>query len=357
MQLFTCDHCKHPVYFDNFRCEQCDHRLGFDPNSMEMLSLAEAEDGTLTHIGSGRRFRYCANHVHGVCNWLVQVDANGDYCTACELNRVIPDLNRPEYAARWTKVEQAKRRLVYALLKWGLPLSSKLKNKDGGLIFDFKADDHLPEGERILTGHAMGVITINIAEADDVEREMARKQMDEVYRTVLGHFRHEVGHYYWERLINGTSWMDDFHLLFGDERQSYQASLDHYYNNGPIADWGRAFISPYATMHPWEDWAETWAHYMHMVDTLETAFSFGISVRPGMEQAGDWLHSEVDENPYQCDDFQKIISMWMPLSIAMNSMNRSMGANDLYPFVLSAPVVEKLEFVHNVIRNAVEQEG
>jgi hypothetical protein len=355
MQLFNCDHCKHPVFFDNVSCGHCGYRLGFDPLSMKMLALEETREGGLLHQGSGRRFRYCANHAHGVCNWLVPEDAGGSFCTACELNRVIPDLTRTEYAARWTRVEQAKRRLVYGLLKWGLPLSSKFKDKDSGLIFDFKADDHLPEGERILTGHAMGVITLNIAEADDVEREMARKQMDEVYRTVLGHFRHEVGHYYWERLIDGTYWMDDFHLLFGDERQSYQASLDHYYRNGPIPDWGRAYISPYATMHPWEDWAETWAHYMHMVDTLETAYSFGLSIVPRVEQSGDWLHSRVEEDPYQCEDFQKIIGMWMPLSIALNSMNRSMGARDLYPFVLSPPVVEKLDFVHRVVRDAGEQ--
>ncbi|WP_114748524.1 zinc-binding metallopeptidase family protein [Pleomorphovibrio marinus] len=349
MQLFNCDHCGHPVYFDNVRCDNCGHSLGFDPERMLMLSLVAEEGGKWRSPASGKLFKYCANQTHDVCNWLIPMEKDSQYCMACELNRVIPNLTNPIYADRWRKIEQAKHRLVYALLKWGLPITGKFKDTDSGLIFDFKADDHLPEGERILTGHAMGVITLNIAEADDVEREMAKKQMDEVYRTVLGHFRHEVGHYYWEQLVLDSPWIDGFHLLFGDERQSYQACLDYYYRNGPQKDWGNSFISPYATMHPWEDWAETWAHYMHIVDTLETAYSFGLQVQPRRKKQGDWLSTHVEENAYTCKDFQTIISMWMPLSIAMNSMNRSMGARDLYPFVLSAPVVEKLSFIHRVI--------
>lgn len=349
MQLFKCDYCEHPVYFDNDHCNHCGNKLGFDPNTLEMLAIKSWEEGVWENPSSGKRFGLCENEQYGVCNWLIPEPTDGKFCKACNLNRTIPDLTNAIYANRWRIVEQAKHRLVYALLKWGLPIQRKFQENGSGLVFDFKADDHLSGGERILTGHAMGVITLNIAEADDVEREMARMQMDEVYRTVLGHFRHEVGHYYWEQLVLDTQWHEPFRLLFGDESVSYQASLEKHYKEGPSPDWRNRYISSYATMHPWEDWAETWAHYLHIVDTLETAYSFGLSVRSRLPQAGDWLSSDVDENAYLCQDLNKIVGMWMPLSISLNSINRSMGARDIYPFVINDAVMEKLDFVHRVI--------
>jgi len=346
MQLFKCDHCQHPVYFDNTFCTKCGHLLGFDGIGLRMVSL---DPGVMVAAGAGVKYRYCTNHRHGVCNWVIPESDPATICIACAPNRLVPNTSNPEHLERWKTIEQAKHRLMYALLRWKLPVKSKLLDYEKGLAFDFKSDDYMPEGQRVLTGHASGVITMNISEADDVEREMAKKEMDEVYRTVLGHFRHEIGHYYWDLLISDSQFLDEFRQLYGDERTSYQAALETYYKNGAPHDWRDSYISAYATMHPWESWAETWAHYMHITDTLETAYSYGITIHPQVapEEAG--LSATIDTNAYECTDFNILYKNWLPLSITMNSLNRSMGAKDLYPFVINPSVKEKLAFIHKVI--------
>lgn len=346
MQLFKCDNCQHPVYFDNTFCSKCQYLLGFDGISLTMVSL---QPSSLKSVVSGAKYHYCINHLQGVCNWIIPDTDPATICIACSPNRTVPNSSNPKHLERWKTIEQAKHRLIYALLRWNLPVKSKLSDPENGLAFDFKSDDYLPEGQRVLTGHASGLITMNIAEADDVEREMAKKDMDEVYRTVLGHFRHEIGHYYWDLLIADSEFIEEFRKLYGDERSSYQESLEKYYKYGAPIDWSKNFISAYATMHPWESWAETWAHYMHITDTLETAYSFGLTIHPKVapEEAG--LSATIDENAYDCKDFKKIYKYWLPLSIMMNSLNRSMGANDLYPFVINPSVKEKLKFIHKVI--------
>lgn len=352
MKLFYCDTCGHPVFFDNASCLSCGCLLGFNSRNLHMLSLDAGDGTTLYSKALGQEFTYCDNHRFGVCNWIIPVGHPTLFCQACELNRVIPNLSEPSYLSRWKAIEEAKHRLVYTLLNWQLPLLSKHHDPERGLVFDFKSNSGQDAAPPVVTGHAQGIITLNIAEADDVEREMMRNEMDEVYRTLLGHFRHEVGHYYWDLLVQGSDHLPKFRALFGDETQSYAAALDRHYRVGPPPDWRENHISAYATMHPWEDWAETWAHYLHIVDTLETAFSFGTQVHPRLEQGGQWLRTDVDENAYFCRDFNKIIAMWMPLSIALNSLNRSMGASDLYPFVINPSVTQKLAFVHGVVRAA-----
>jgi hypothetical protein len=220
------------------------------------------------------------------------------------------------------------------------------------LWFDFKADEHSGGHERVLTGHDNGLITINLAEADDLEREMARKALNEGYRTVLGHFRHETGHYYWDRLIGETSYLEDFRQLFGDERLDYDAALKRHYFQGPPADWNLHYISAYATMHPWEDWAETWAHFLHIIDTLETAYAFGLKLQPGIAEDITAIQAEINTDPHTIEDFSQIMSQWFPLSFTMNSLNRSMGLNDPYPFVIRPVVMKKLEFIHKVCLQA-----
>jgi hypothetical protein len=304
--------------------------------------------------GSGEKFHYCINHIHGVCNWVIPDSNPATICIACAPNRTVPNPSNPDHLERWKTIEQAKHRLIYALLRWNLPVRSKLIDPENGLAFDFKSDDYLPEGQRVLTGHASGVITMNISEADDVEREMAKKNMDEVYRTVLGHFRHEIGHYYWDQLIDGSEFLDEFRQLYGDERFSYQEALDTYYKKGAPNDWSENYISAYATMHPWESWAETWAHYMHIIDTLETAYSYGLTIHPKVAPLEAGLSATIDENAYDCKDFKKVYKYWLPLSITMNSLNRSMGAKDLYPFVINPSVKKKLAFIHKVISTSVK---
>src|SRR4029453_19363135 len=131
-------------------------------------------------------------------------------------------------------------------------------------------------GPRVMTGHASGLITSNAEEADDALREQIKYALREPYRTLVGHLRHEVGHYYWDRLVWNTPWRGPFRQLFGDERASCDDGLKRNYEQGPPADWASSYVSSYATSHPWEDWAETWRRYVHVVDSLATAMGFGL---------------------------------------------------------------------------------
>lgn len=353
MKIFNCTHCGQLLYFENSHCEQCGYKLGFQAQNLQLLPLVDQANGLLSiYQNDSGLYSYCVNHEYGICNWLVPSDSSTPYCKACELNRTIPNISKPEYFKRWKVIENAKHRLIYSLLRMRLPVISKDVEEETGLSFDFVADEDLDSEEKILTGHDNGLITLNIAEADDIEREMTRKAMDEVYRTVLGHFRHEVGHYYWDRLIDGTDYLEEFRTLFGDERQDYGEALEEHYKQGPPAGWNLEFISSYATTHPWEDWAESWAHYLHIIDTLETAYAFGLSVHTGVSKQAVSLDANITDDPYRLENFDNIINLWLPFTFAMNSVNRSMGQPDLYPFVIRPKVIEKMRFIHKVCYHA-----
>jgi hypothetical protein len=346
MKLFECQNCGHPLYFENTRCESCGLRLGYLPAREQVSALNP--DGQLWRALAApkERYRFCANAEHEVCNWLIHAERADQYCTACRHNRTIPDLSLPGNLAHWRLMEVAKHRLFYTLIKLRLPLATKAENPDG-LAFDFIAAPAAPALPPV-TGHDNGLITINLAEADDAERERQRHAMDEPYRTLLGHFRHEIAHYYWSRLIAGSNRLQEFRDLFGDERKDYPSALQQHYANGPPADWPTHFVTAYASAHPWEDFAETWAHYFHMVDTLETAHAFGLTVRPKVSKGAD-ISTRIDFDPYHAE-MDRIIEAWLPLTFAVNSINRSMGLPDLYPFVLAPTVIAKLTFVHDRIR-------
>ncbi len=348
MKLFACQNCGHPLYFENTTCESCGLRLGYLP-AREIVTAVEEAGGSLRALAEpGSRYRFCANAEHNVCNWLVRCDDAETFCAACRYNRIIPDLMNPENLEHWRKIEFAKHRLFYSLLRLGLPLATR-KEDPNGLAFDFLSNpaDACAGHAPIMTGHASGLITLNVAEADDPERERQRKSMGEPYRTLLGHFRHEIAHYYWDRLVADSPAVDEFRRRFGDEREDYGASLQRYYANGPAPDWPERFVTAYASSHPWEDFAETWAHYFHMVDTLETAFAFGLRLRPKVAKGAD-LSAAIDFDPYIAE-MDRIIDAWLPLTFAVNSINRSMGQQDLYPFVLPPAVIWKLTFIHDQI--------
>lgn len=358
MKLFKCTHCGQLLYLENSRCEKCDYPLGFETNQLQLLPLVPQPDGAFqlyqaAPAANPATYTYCQNHADAMCNWLVPAGSSTLFCTACALNRIIPDLSRPEYAMRWQRLEIAKHRLVYSLLCLGLPVVSKAVDTANGLSFNFMADESQPGGEKVLTGHDNGLITINIAEADDIEREMARQAMSETYRTLLGHFRHEVGHYYWDRLIANTPNLDEYRQLFGDERQDYAEALKKHYAEGPKSDWPQHYISAYASSHPWEDWAETWAHYLHILDTLQTAHAFGLNVNPIGAEEEQHLRAAITEDPYAVADFNRIMAQWLPLTFAMNSLNRSMGQPDSYPFIIRPEVVTKMAFIHRVCREGI----
>ena len=273
MKLFECQHCGQPLYFENTRCESCGRALGYLPHLQTVTALEEDEaDGLRALADRAGRYRTCANAQHGACNWLIPKQSSEPFCAACRHNRMIPDLSVPDNLAHWRRIETAKHRLFYTLLKLRLPLETRLENSEGGLAFDFVASpaaDAAP-AEPVMTGHASGLITINLAEADDAERERMRRQMGEPYRTLLGHFRHEIAHYYWDRLVRDAPGIEAFRQLFGDEREDYAEALRRHYDSGPAADWQDRFVTAYASVHPWEDWAETFAHYLHIRDTLDT---------------------------------------------------------------------------------------
>jgi hypothetical protein len=242
------------------------------------------------------------------------------------------------------RLETAKRRLIYGLIELGLPVERRSADGDAGLAFSFKTST--PE-EAVFTGHSHGLITINVAEASDPFRERMKEQMGEAYRTLLGHFRHEIGHYYWDRLVKGRPRLDPCRALFGDDTIDYSEAQTRHYNEGPPLDWQGQFVSAYASMHPWEDWAETFAHYLHIVDTLETAGAYGLALTP--KAASGVPIPNVKTRRLHFDDFDDLIAAWFPLTNALNSLNRSMGLADLYPFVLSEPAIAKLRFVHEAI--------
>ena len=379
MKRYSCSHCKNQLYFENNICLVCRHMVGFDAASLSMLTLEGCRTGGLADIRDAKRlYRWCENATHGTCNWLIPAEDPSAFCVACQLNRTIPELSEGENLARWKRIEVAKHRLVYSLLRLKLPVvakrhidpgktagKEKLKGsvvaggpgkmnvmnprkgpaaleepEDRGIAFDFMAN--ISPDERVMTGHNNGVITLNIEEADEAERVRNKQDLGEKYRTLLGHFRHEIGHYYWDILIRDQPLVNDYRKVFGDERQDYQEALKAYYASGAPADWPDHFISPYASAHPWEDWAETWSHYMHLMDTLETAYAFGIGIHPG--KTNDPTTDIRD--PYTLSNFDTILRMWLPLTFAVNSLNRSMGHADFYPFVISPAVTEKLRFIH-----------
>jgi hypothetical protein len=381
---FTCQ-CGRPVFFRNSRCLACGTPLGYAPERMALLPLEPAEAaGHWRAYGSGANpgtteYLRCGNlETAAACNWVIELPrtdapaakaplqaaqpdaqviaptpepaSTPTLCRCCRLTRTFPDLTVPGNAESWLRIEVAKRRLVSSLIGFGLPVHDKVEDPAQGLAFDLLRAP--PGGPKVTTGHDNGVITLDVEEADDATREQRRHHLGEVYRTLLGHLRHEIGHYYWQTLVEPGPWLAPFRALFGDERQDYAAALKAHYAS-PRADWPTTHVSAYASSHPWEDWAETWAHYLHMVDTMDTALSFGLD--------GEQVDLSYDRftaaslgapNSAEADDFLNFMNGWMELTGVLNELSRSMGLADFYPFVLPVTAVRKLYFVHQVVRGA-----
>ena len=355
MKLFDCQACGQTLYFENTKCESCGHRLGYAAEDQDLHAIQRTggdDDLAWEVVGTpSQSYRLCQNAQYDVCNWLIPAEQQNQFCLACRHNHLVPDLARPGNQDLWRLMETAKHRLFYTLLQLKLPLIARTEDPREGLMFDFLEDP--PNGQKVMTGHDLGKITISIAEADDAERERRRKSMHEPYRTMLGHFRHEIAHYYWDRLVRDTPALDPFRSIFGDERDDYAGALQRHYTDGAPLNWRERFVSAYATSHPWEDFAETFAHYLHIVDTLETAEAFGIRVRPRRIAHAAELSTHVDFHPDQEAAFAPLVKAWFPLTFALNSLNRSMGLSDLYPFVLTPPIIAKLSFVHDLVHGTL----
>lgn len=356
MRIFQCQSCQSPVYFENTTCLSCGHALAYQSTYEKLVSLQRQGNDWAWILNDGQSYRYCKNYQYQACNWLVASDHLQEYCEACQLNKTIPNLNSASNLQAWRQLEVAKRRLIYSLKRLRLPIRSKEYPTSLGLAFDFlSANDPTANNRPVRTGHANGLITINLAEADPVHRERIRKKLSEPHRTLIGHFRHEIGHYYWELLIrNQEDKRSQFSTLFGDASQDYSAALATYYQNGAHPNWQQTYISTYATAHPWEDWAETWAHYLHIMDTMETGYSFGLSLDPKILDNSS-LSKRIHFDPYEENDFDIIFDTFIPLTFALDSFNRGMGLPDVYPFVVAPLVKEKLGFIHDLILQSKEK--
>jgi hypothetical protein len=354
MKLFRCQVCDNIIYFENRSCGRCGHRLGYVPELEMMVALEPAGGQSWTPLaGESAPRLFCANADYDVCNWLTAAVGQGRLCVACRHNDTIPDISQPAHLTAWRDIELAKHRLFYSLLRWKLPLKTRAEDPAHGLMFEFLADPPCPSGPKVMTGHDDGVVTIALAEADSAEIEKRRAELAEPYRSLLGHFRHEVGHHYWDILVRDGGVLERCRATFGDDSQDYEAALKRHYERGAPFDWAERFVSAYATSHPWEDFAETWAHYLHIVDTLETANAFGVRIAPSVDREG--AHStKLNFDPYAEGSIERIVDAWAPFVVAMNSVNRAMGRPDLYPFIIAPAVVEKLRFIHDLVRGAAE---
>ena len=350
MRRYSCPNCSNEVHFRNSRCVSCDSKLGYVPARDQVFYTTP--DNVQWHDGP-TAYNACANRDVIGCNWLVEDGLAEDHCLSCSHTLVIPDLSLPENRDRWAALEEAKRRLFYSIVKFRLGVGDLVNAPESALRFEFKADVLTSDGKtkRVLTGHENGLITINVAEADDPTREKHRKAMGEPYRTLIGHFRHEIGHYYWDRLVANGPALEGYRAIFGDEREDYAEALKRHYESGAPDGWQVTHVSSYACAHSWEDFAETWAHYFHIVDGLETAGWYGLDGHTpdaGLNRTpGGWS----DDGPYGAVEFRPMIEAWVPLTVAMNAMNRSIGLGDFYPFVLSDMIFSKLEFIHGLIHN------
>jgi hypothetical protein len=340
MRTFVCDSCSNTLFFENTTCLTCGSGVGFRADEMTMATAGAAARSGVVPCRNWSDFN--------ACNWYATDAPRGaprraGYCLACAFNEVVPDLADPQRLALWTETERAKRRLIHTLLQMRLPLGAA--GDKHGLTFRLLADERVdtgavepPQRDPVFTGHDSGQLTMNVVEADDTHREAMRKRLNEPYRTVLGHLRHEIGHYYWYRLVADTELTQPFRTVFGDERTDYARALAAHYSAGVTDAWQQSFVSHYASAHPWEDFAETWAHYIHIVDTLDTASDSALAL--GERRIVSPLPLAADR------PLTAILGDWLPLAVCLNQLNRSMGMHDAYPFRLSDRVIEKLAFVH-----------
>lgn len=359
LKTFHC-HCGNTLHFENNHCLACDRVVGYLPDERQLSALEPGDNGNWLALSNGRHYRQCGNYsAYAVCNWMVPAEDSHDLCASCRLNHIIPNLAEGQNLTLWYRIELAKRRLLYTLYNLNLPVVGRAEDPQRGMGFEFLQDDiaqdefsnELTIRHSVATGHSAGMITINLLEAEHGRRELMREKMNERYRTLLGHFRHESGHYYWERLIRNSDHIDSFREIFGDERLDYAMAIRNYYDQGPPPFWSEVWISAYASVHPWEDWAESWAHYLHMVDTLETAYDFGFQIH-GVDVSNPAIDKQMAPGYVSPASFDDLFDDWCRLSAALNALNRSMGLEDAYPFVISVSALNKLRYVHRLVNES-----
>ncbi|MBC7633107.1 putative zinc-binding metallopeptidase [Aeromicrobium sp.] len=326
MRVFSCRVCGSSLFFENTICVSCQTDLAF---SREERAIVPVDDNGRYVDADGSTWYRCTNLALSGCTWLTEVP--GGYCFSCGLTRTRPSDEDLGGLREFKIAEEAKRRLVVELDTLGFPIVPRSQDEENGLAFDLLSS----VAEDVTTGHESGVITLDLAESDDAHREKVRVDLDEPYRTMLGHFRHEIGHYIEWQHVRGAL-IQQARDLFGNEEDNYADAIERHYAKGPPAGWEDHYISRYATMHPFEDFAETFAHYLHICDTIETASAHNLAAVAEPQESASFR--------------DLVIEVWIPLSIALNQINRSMGKGALYPFVIPAPVLDKLQFVAQLPR-------
>ncbi len=340
MRVFICSTCRHELPFESMACPNCDSVVGYVPERRDVVVLVDEGPARYTVEGDARAHWRCLNASWG-CNWMLPADGDDVWCLSCRLTRGRPDESDPAAVVAWSAAEAAKRRLVFQLGELGLPIQPRSSATPQGLAFDLV---HVP-GASAVTGHDRGLITLDLSEADERHRDELRRQLGEPFRTLIGHLRHEVGHYYFAHLVSASDEIDGFRSLFGDERADYSAALDEHYRGARTTVGERdlsRFVTAYAASHPLEDWAETFAHYLHTRDGLQTADSHGLHAggRPDGASTATPLRVADDRS------FAAILERWLPVAETINAIADGLGSSRPYPFTLSPTVVTKLEFVH-----------
>jgi hypothetical protein len=327
MRLLSCPVCQQQVYFDNTVCLNCSSEVAFAPDLLQMVAV-------------GGSHRNCVQRLTPeACNWAIEPTDPIERCRSCRLTGADSVVGADALRAR---AEAAKRRVLYTLLQLGVPFAPKFADDDmKGLRFVWTLPD---PGTPIFTGHKDGTIVLNLNEADDAHREATRVSFGEPQRTVLGHLRHELSHFLFQRFVDGWPELTTFRDIFGDERADYTAALQQHYEQGPRADWQQFFVSAYASSHPWEDWAETCAHYLLMVEAVDTAAAWGLQLSLA---GGEHVHP--DRTAATAPVERLVIDHWLPMARFLNAMSRSLGLPDSYPYLLPPPVLGKLRFVQEML--------
>ncbi|KAA5539180.1 hypothetical protein FYK55_24995 [Roseiconus nitratireducens] len=329
MRNFDC-RCGAALFFHSEQCVRCKSATAMCANCRQVAAVDDLNDGTVQCSNCGTHMRFCGNRVqNAICNGGVRAESADALCRYCSLNQIVPDLSMPGNREKWLSIERAKHRVLYDVDRIGFPIITDAGDGRAILRFEFKSST----AEPVTTGHTSGLITMNIAEADSVQREQTRVQFGEPQRTLVGHFRHELGHYFWDVCVN-PSRLDEYRQLFGDERNpDYVTAQQQYYSGGPPDDWWTTYVSEYATMHSWEDFAETFNAYLDMIAIVGTSAHFH-RLR---------VDADVDGG-----DFQQLLTAYQDIGIVANELNRDMGMLDLVPEVFTPPVVQKMRFVHSL---------
>ncbi|TWT52364.1 putative zinc-binding metallopeptidase [Allorhodopirellula solitaria] len=333
MKTGTC-RCGRRIFFNNHSCLACEAILGRCDECRSLTSFTSHGEHaecdvchTSVHACENQNFHVCRSYVSDadkLCQW-------------CQFTAVTPDTSIPQQVSQWATMESAKRRLLLELHRLSLPPYVDNLTESHPLSFLFLADtvDEQGNEKRIITGHDQGVITINLAEADSVHRERTRVELGEPQRTLIGHMRHEVGHYIdwaWAMQVDP----EGYHALFGDPQAiDYSQAMDHHYQNGAPENWAENHVSAYATMHPWEDFAETANLYLDIMAIATTA--------------NDQDRAHFDLSPQA--DMPKLVNEILQIVVEASEYNCDLGLAPLLPEQLPPAVIEKLAYVHSLRRH------